>query len=149
MFTRSHVQLRTGTTSSNFHRDRNKSSSMATIRVQIQSKNDNLKSSSKMPSCSFAPRIAQELWGYRETSIRTGRCTVAQHYTSANLKYTKHFRISPEDTFMFTRSHVRLGAIGTTGNFYRDWKMYGSMVTIRVQFPSKENILESTSRTSS
>ena len=50
---------------------------------------------------------------------------------------------------MFTPSHVRRGTIGTTGNFYRDWKMYGSVATIRVQIPSKEDILESTPRTPS
>ena len=101
MFTRSHVRLRTGTTSSNFHRDWKTCSSMATIRVQIQSRNDTLEMS----------------------KIKT--------------------------TFVFTRSHVRRGTIGTTGNFYRDCKLYGSMATIRVQIPSKEDILESTSRTPS
>ena len=50
-----------------------------------------------------------------------------------------------KDTSVFTRSHVRLGTIGVSGNFHRDWKMYDIIATIRVETPSKHDILKSTS----
>ena len=121
---------------------------MAIKRVQTPSIDDILKSTSSVEHTFKSTRSSLRLGPisilgnfHRDRTMNGSVGTIRMQTPKI---YDKLESSQINDTFVFTRSHVRSGTLGIPANFHRDWKMYRSMATKRVQSPSTYDLLKST-----